>query len=123
MKNSNLFKPIIRLLLSLRKRALTKEGSDKILQEFNQKVDRAGGIQTIVHKLKLMYEYFRHPQTSTTKKALVGAALLYFLLPTDVVVDWIPVMGYVDDVTAALFVWSLLSNELDEFEKLQKHRG
>jgi uncharacterized membrane protein YkvA (DUF1232 family) len=119
VKNGNQFKRVIRLLLSLRKKALTKNGTQKILGSFNQKVKKAGGIESVIRKFKVMYEYFRHPETSAVKKSLVGAALLYFLLPADVVVDWIPVLGYVDDVTAALFVWNLLSKELDKFEKLK----
>lgn len=116
VKNGNQFKRVIRLLLSLRKNALTNNGTQKIP---GQKVKKAGGIESVIRKFKVIYEYFRHPDTSVVKKCLVGAALLYFLLPADAVVDGIPVLGYVDDVTAALFVWNLLSKELDKFEKLK----
>jgi uncharacterized membrane protein YkvA (DUF1232 family) len=123
MKNSKLYKKIVQLLLSLRGQALTPEGSQKILTSFDQKVARAGGIGLVVRKLKVMFEYFRHPKTSLTKKGLVGAALLYFILPTDVIVDVIPFVGYIDDMTAALFVWNLLSKELEKFEQQMKQNS
>lgn len=120
MKNGTLFRRIIRLLLSLRERALTKEGTETIVTDFNKKVNRVGGIKAVIHKLKVMYAYFRDPNTSKWKKGLAGAALLYFLLPADVIPDFIPIIGYIDDVTAALFVWNLLSGELDQFEEKSK---
>ncbi len=121
MKKGKQNHQVLRLLFSLRKKALTKNGTQQILNDFDQKVKKAGGIESVIHKLKVMYEYFRHPETSTVKKSLLGAALLYFLLPSDVVVDWIPVLGYTDDVTAALIVWNLLSKELEKFESLKCH--
>lgn len=114
MKQKN---KIIAMLQVLKKEALTKEGEKKIIDQFNRKVERVGGIQALIHKLKVMYHYFRDPEVSKKKKGLVGAALLYFILPTDVIFDWLPVVGYMDDMAAVLFVWRFLSEELDLFEK------
>ncbi|SFS66795.1 YkvA family protein [Marininema halotolerans] len=105
------------VLGSLTKKADTPEGSRRILDNFNAKVDRVGGIQKIIGKLKLLYEFFRHPATSRTKKALAGAALLYFIIPSDVLPDIIPIAGYVDDVAAVGIVWKMLAGELDRFER------
>lgn len=41
------------------------------------------------------------PETPASAKGLMLAALAYFVLPTDVIPDWIPVIGYADD--AAVF--------------------
>lgn len=113
MKGDN--RKIVQTLKRLKQRSLTKEGERTVLDEFNHKVERVGGIGAMIEKLKVMYQYFRDPHVSKAKKGLVGAALLYFILPTDVVADWIPVAGYLDDMTAALFVWRLLSKELEFF--------
>ena len=43
----------------------------------------------------------RDDETPTSAKALMLACLAYFVLPTDAVPDWIPVIGYADD--AAVF--------------------
>ncbi|WP_169713570.1 YkvA family protein [Paludifilum halophilum] len=112
---------VVHLLGSLRKKADTPAGKRKILDEFNDKVRRVGGIGRIIDKLNLLYEYFRHPETSRAKKALAGAALLYFILPSDVVPDFIPLLGYGDDAAAVAFVWNLLTKELDRFASDHHH--
>lgn len=40
----------------------------------------------------------RHPETPSTAKAFLGAAVGYVLLPFDLIPDFIPVLGHVDDV-------------------------
>lgn len=107
---------VLRVLGPLRKKSLSKEGSDKIVHGFNKKVKLVGGMTTFISKLRVCYDYFRSPNTSKVKKSFVGAALLYFLIPTDVIADWIPVLGYLDDLTATLFIWKILANELEAFQ-------
>ncbi|MCS1350186.1 YkvA family protein [Mechercharimyces sp. CAU 1602] len=108
-------KRIIKKLLLLRKVAGTAQGEQKIMTTFDSKVSKVGGLSTLINKLRVMYAYFRHPDTSKKKKAIVGAALLYFIIPTDVLPDLLPFMGYVDDAAAAVIVWNLLARELDQF--------
>ncbi|MRG28759.1 YkvA family protein [Laceyella tengchongensis] len=104
-------------LMAFKSRAMTKEGSQTIVNEFNHKVERVGGIDAIIDKLKIMYQYFRDPEVHAAKKGLIGAALLYFIIPTDVVLDVLPAVGYVDDMTAVLLVWRLLSSELEAYKR------
>jgi uncharacterized membrane protein YkvA (DUF1232 family) len=82
-----------------------------------RKIQQVGGIGQVLHKLKLMIAYFRHPKTSFLKKLLVGVGFLYFFLPTDIVPDMIPLLGYLDDATVAMAIWHLFSKELEQFEK------
>lgn len=84
---------------------------------WGRKIRRAGGVGQVLHKIKLMIDYFRHPKTSFAKKLMVGAGFLYFFLPTDIVPDLIPLFGYFDDATVAMGIWYLFSKELEHFEK------
>lgn len=112
---------VLRVLGPLRKKSLSKDGSEQIVNGFNNKVKLVGGMTTFIGKLRVCYNYFRSPNTSKVKKSFVGAALLYFLIPTDVIADWIPVIGYLDDLTATLFIWKILADELDAFQN--KHEN
>lgn len=113
----NLVPAVLRLLRRLQRDASKKEGERQILNQFNRKVERVGGSHVFLDKLQVMYRYFVDPLTSKKKKALLGAALLYFIMPMDVVADIIPGLGWVDDGVAALFVWNLLKNELNRYER------
>jgi uncharacterized membrane protein YkvA (DUF1232 family) len=48
-------------------------------------------------------------------KALVGASLLYFVLPTDLTPDFIPGIGYIDDALVLATVWKLIQEKIDEY--------
>ncbi len=56
--------------------------------------------------LAMFYAAFDR-ETSAKSKAFLLAALAYFVLPTDAIPDWLPVIGYTDDaavIAAALGV-------------------
>ncbi len=48
--------------------------------------------------LRLIINLLRDPRVSTTDKAILGATVAYLLNPIDIVPDWIPFLGLVDDV-------------------------
>ncbi|MFX0559952.1 YkvA family protein [Tepidibacillus infernus] len=106
---------IIELVMKLVDLARTSKGKRKIYREFPRKIKKTGGIQNLIQQLKVMYLYFKDPHTSKTKKGLIGAALLYFIMPFDVVSDLIPVLGLVDDGIAIAFVWSMVEKELRQY--------
>lgn len=48
----------------------------------------------------------RHERTPRITRLFLGAALAYALSPIDLVPDWIPVLGQLDDVlVVSLLVW------------------
>lgn len=51
----------------------------------------------------------RDPATPTGVKAAVMAALAYFIVPVDVVPDFIAALGYTDDATVFYGAWRLLA--------------
>jgi uncharacterized membrane protein YkvA (DUF1232 family) len=54
-------------------------------------------------KLRFAWRLFRHPSTPLAAKAILPAVLLYLASPIDVIPDFIPVLGQLDDI-AVLFV-------------------
>jgi len=52
-----------------------------------------------------LYHFMRDPKAPASAKGVAIAALLYFVVPIDVIPDWIPIVGFADDaavITAAV---------------------
>ena len=62
--------------------------------------------------------WWRGEYRSISKPALVaaGAGLLYFLSPMDAIPDWIPGLGFVDDLAVLGWVMRKWSGELQAFQ-------
>jgi len=54
----------------------------------------------------------RDDETPASAKAMMLAALAYFVLPTDAVPDWIPVLGYTDDAAVLVTALGLVGKHL-----------
>ncbi len=51
----------------------------------------------------------RHPQTPLLAKLLSAAAVAYVLSPIDLIPDFIPVLGYLDEVILVpVFIWTIV---------------
>ena len=57
-----------------------------------------GTIRQLPLYLRLFLGLFRDSRVATIDKVLVGAAVAYLLAPVDLIADWIPFLGQVDDV-------------------------
>ena len=69
-----------------------KENLQAAVDELKQ---RAKKLKTDVQALFLAY---RHPQTPRYAKAFAGLVIAYSLSPVDLIPDFIPVLGYLDDL-------------------------
>jgi uncharacterized membrane protein YkvA (DUF1232 family) len=73
----------------------------------------------VAAQLKLEFEVYRfvlkHPETPVLAKIFLGLAIGYVLMPFDLIPDFIPVMGQVDDlVIVPLLVYIALKMIPDE---------
>jgi uncharacterized membrane protein YkvA (DUF1232 family) len=59
-----------------------------------------------------LVRFMRDPGVAWHKKAVVVAGLIYFISPIDVIPDFIPVVGYLDDFGVILAVIKFLGHEL-----------
>lgn len=59
-------------------------------------------LKEIAGKLKAEFDFYRrlqqHPQTPVLAKALLWLAIGYLLLPFDLIPDFLPVIGQLDEV-------------------------
>ena len=75
--------------------------------EFWEKLKRFGrkaGIK-VCYAALLLYYVLKSPMTSSKDRAKIIGALGYFILPIDLIPDFIPVAGYTDDLAA--LVWGV----------------
>ncbi|MEB0042026.1 MULTISPECIES: YkvA family protein [unclassified Pseudomonas] len=65
----------------------------------------------------LCLAYWRGEYRAISPKAMVSvvAGLMYFLSPIDLIPDWIPVIGMLDDIVVLGWVMKTLEAELDAF--------
>jgi len=61
------------------------------------------------HELEFYRRVLAHPHTSCAARLLLGAAIAYAASPIDLIPDFIPVVGYLDDLPIVpLLVWAAL---------------
>ena len=72
-------------------------------------VVRAGGLWAVLRQAQLAFRLLRDERVPTAVKLVVPATLLYLISPIDVVPEFIPVLGPLDDaILAALVVRHLV---------------
>ena len=73
---------------------------------FKRLKELAGNFNREVNVYRLV---LRDPRTPWTSKALLGTAVAYALSPIDLIPDFIPVLGHLDDlIVIPLLVWVAL---------------
>ncbi|MBY7144059.1 helix-turn-helix domain-containing protein [Virgibacillus sp. NKC19-3] len=73
------------------------EGRETILQEFQAKLDKTGALGPYIVKLRVMFSRFCTKQGTIRELTLMGAALLYFIITTDLLPDYLLPIGFLDD--------------------------
>ena len=70
----------------------------------------------MVYAVLLLYYVLRSKTVSNADKTKIYGALGYFLLPLDLLPDFIPLAGYTDDLTAVIWavhtVWKNMTPEI-----------
>ena len=106
------------------------ENSEKLKQwysdnQINEKITnvakKAGGI--IIYPVLLLCNILKSPQTAVQDKMFIIAPLAYFILPADIIPDFIAALGYADDgiaVTKSLqTISSSITPEIQDAAKAQ----
>lgn len=83
-----------------------------VLSDLGAKVRQTLGRVPFTRDAVAAFIAARDPATPAGVKAAVMAALAYFIVPTDVVPDFIAALGYTDDATVFYGAWRLLAPHL-----------
>lgn len=73
----------------------------------------------VVYAVLLLYYVLQSPNVSTKDKGKIWGALGYFILPTDLVLDFLPVVGYSDDFAALMIALHAVATNITPEIKAQ----
>ena len=73
----------------------------------------------IIYAALLIYYVLRNDAVTMADKSKIYGALGYFILPTDMVLDLIPMVGYTDDMAALMWAIHTLTKNLTPEIKAQ----
>ena len=77
-----------------------------------EKLERVGKKISFAKDILALVNYMRDPYVSWHRKAIVVAALVYFISPIDTIPDIAPLVGYLDDLGVITALLKFLGNEL-----------
>lgn len=85
--------------------------TEKDLQKIDSNLEqmKKGRVAKIWDKVLFLWEKLKSPEIPLRLKVTIAGALLYLILPTDVVPDAIPGIGLIDDVSVILLVFKEVS--------------
>ena len=77
----------------------------------------SNSIKELLHHARTAYSMLLDKTFSLhwKSKALLISGLLYFLLPTDLTPDFIPVIGYIDDAAVLTAIFKSLASDIKKY--------
>ena len=68
----------------------------------------------LIYLALLLYYTLESRNVSKTDKAIIIGALGYFILPFDVIPDYIPFIGYTDDMTILYYAYKRVKTNIND---------
>jgi len=91
-----------------------EENEARVRAGFWRKVRRVAGRIPFAREAVAAWYATRDPATPPHVKAVLMAALAYFVMPADALPDFLPVFGFADDASLFWAVWQLLSRHVTD---------
>ena len=109
-----------------------REKLRKLIEEAEEKAKdkehKKGFVQETWDNLKSMFELLRayikgdYRNIPYASLLLIVGAILYFVLPTDAIPDFIPGIGYLDDAAVIGFTLKKVKDDVDKFLEWKKEQ-
>ena len=68
----------------------------------------------LIYLALLLYYTLESRNVSKTDKAIIIGALGYFILPLDIIPDYIPIIGYTDDMTILVYAYNRVKSNIND---------
>ena len=97
---------------------------DQILEKSARILEKVLSNETFsreIHKVRILirmlsdYRRGEYEGLPWNTVAAIGVALLYILIPVDLIPDAIPVIGFTDDIAMLLFVWKMVTKDVKDY--------
>ena len=114
-------------LIDIAAKKVTPEDERRVLNDVTEKVNdldhsNNSTIKELLQHVRLAFAMLKDRQytLSWKSKTLLIAGLLYFILPSDLSPDFIPFIGYIDDVAVISAIFKRLAHEMKSYETFLK---
>jgi uncharacterized membrane protein YkvA (DUF1232 family) len=106
-------------------------GVFQLLKIVLEKVKKEGGnglINKALAKVLLMvnlvksYTAGQYKDIETKNIVFIIAGLIYLVMPIDFIPDFLPVLGFADDVALLIFIFNALNAEIERYELWQANK-
>ena len=97
------------------------------MESFLEKIEKkikwipflAQEFKNIPTMVSMVRSYLRGNYTKIPKRTILAivSALIYFLSPIDVVPDWIPLLGQIDDAIVIATCWNLVNKDVEDYRQ------
>lgn len=116
------WRALLAMLRNLSELMLSPDGRQIIAEGLSRTIRRSkmGGV--LLDKVRLMADYVRDPAEPLRPKLMIGAALLYLVIPSDLIPDWIGLVGFADDFAAISYVWTQSREILMHYDDRRRRR-
>ena len=95
-------------------------------EAMRNKINKAyPALKKILGNVRELYGLFKDSVKGTYKLhpaniAMIGGGLLYFILPADLIPDFLPLFGYLDDLAVLTTIMNSLKGEINQYRDWKK---
>lgn len=100
---------------------------DARMEAFLEKIEKrikwipflAQEFKNISTMVSMVRSYWKGYYTKIPRRTILAivSALIYFLSPIDVVPDWIPLLGQIDDAIVIATCWNLVNKDVEDYRQ------
>ncbi len=106
-----------------------KDTLEKAGDKLKSLADSSDELQKLKEKIQLLIHMVqshltgKYPSFSVSTIILIVFALVYFIIPTDLIPDFIPVLGFTDDASVVFLIVRKLNNDIKTFHEWKEKQS
>ena len=99
------------------------EKTEQVIKEARKLSKKGGPFNTFFNRVKILISLLKDYRNKEYREvpwrviAAVVFAILYFINPFDLIPDFIPGVGYIDDIAVIAFIFASIEGELKKYAK------